>query len=592
MKREPPYVVLIGDIHEARIEQFRGVIQDDFRSKLIVTNNAKDFADVLENRRDLDAVIVHSNMPGHLVTRLRERVQWIKEFDNFYGDILAVFDGPYSYAPKQRRVHALDWATVAGRGDVKRALARFLDDPPGPPGVDLCEPSDLLLDRQVRGLCPEGRLAGGMAHLASMIRDLDFPCRSARVGRLGQGYSGALVLKVEAEHDGKESHYVFKIVKDIDRWKLRREIEHWPVATSTLDPTNMTPRAPELILPKLGALKEQGLVGSGNSCAICYRFLGEPAGKFCDLEAIYLGLDPDVGAASGPTDRPTPADPADRLISDLLDMLRDAWHSRVQIDSRPLWLAEDAEHRQMRVFPPYQLTAWEKAFALGSLEKLARPGRRLLGEQEWVMSADKIQRWLRGDHPLYNRLGRQQPATISHVHGDLNANNILIWKAQQRPFLIDFACFQPNGHVMQDFARLEAEIKFALMDREEAVEDPAFDHSSHRLPIWCLMERDLASAHWAKATMPLGGRERFVARALRLIQGIRRRARETWALNPGGGDSEKNGFLTEYGASLLHYTLRAIGYETLSPFKRLLAVFSAARWIDLLDSGLRDPESS
>jgi hypothetical protein len=593
--KKHPYVVLIGDTDKARVDMLRSVLQDDFRSDLISTNNAYEFSEALKSESlkkepRLDLVIFSCAMPGPREGNLNARVTWIRSACAYYGDLLAIIV-PGSMLPSKPRprVHALDWATDITPSGVKQILSQFLEIPPAPPDVDLYDATDLLLDRQVRGLCVEGRLVQGKAHLANMIRDLEIPpCRSVRVGRLSQGYSGALVLRVEIDHGDEVSHYVIKITKTSDQWKLKREIEHWPIAWKTLDPHKLMPRTPELILPKLGMLKEHGLVGSGNSCAVCYRFLGGPAGRFFDLETVYLGFDPNGLVASGPA---TSVDPAVKLIGDLLVILRNAWYARVRTKRSPLWLADDAEYGELRVFPPYQLTAWEKAFTLGSLEKLARLGRRLLGEQEWVVSAGKIERWLRGDHPHFDHLGLSLPVTISHVHGDLNANNILIWEDHQRPFLIDFACFQQDGHAMQDFARLEAEIKFALMDREDAVEDLAFDHSSHRLPIWCLMERDLASAHWAKATMPLGGRERFVARALRLIQSIRQEARKTWAQGPGGGPPETNGFLTEYGASLLHHTLRAIGYETLSPFKRLLAVFSAAQWIDLIGSHPRDDES-
>jgi len=39
----------------------------------------------------------------------------------------------------------------------------------------------------------------------------------------------------------------------------------------------------------------------------------------------------------------------------------------------------------------------------------------------------------------------------------------------------------------------------------------------------------------------------------------------------------------KYGAALLYSTLRTIGYPRLSGFKRLLAVYSAAKLIEFLD---------
>lgn len=54
---------------------------------------------------------------------------------------------------------------------------------------------------------------------------------------------------------------------------------------------------------------------------------------------------------------------------------------------------------------------------------------------------------------------------------------------------------------------------------------------------------------------------------------IRFQAKEIWDLRSARLDTDP-GFWCEYAAALLYHTLRAIGYDSLSPFKRLLAIAS------------------
>src|SRR5262249_44433338 len=70
--------------------------------------------------------------------------------------------------------------------------------------------------------------------------------------------------------------------------------------------------------------------------------------------------------------------------------------------------------------------------------------------------------------------------TLALVHGDMNSNNVLLgMEYAGPPLLIDLPFFQESGHAMQDFARLEIEIIYALMDcqAENASSLPASDHT-------------------------------------------------------------------------------------------------------------------
>jgi Ternary complex associated domain 9 len=589
-RNEPPYTVLIGDDLDARIKLFATVLQEDYRSQLIAKSNWNDLAAEVLNRRDvLDLVILCTDRRGEFEGRSKERVRLIKEHNGFNVPIIAVSQLAPKFSQRDK-VYPLVWSASHSPSDVRQALRTFLPAPPEPPEVALKSSDDLLLVQQVCALDnEEGKLETGLKHLANMIRDLKFtellaPCRKAVVSRLTQGFSGAVVFRVEVEDDKRRAEYVIKIVSgDYNLRNIQREIKHWPDVSDTLVPHRLKAHAPGLIAPRYGRYKDQGLVESGGSFAVCYEFLGGLIGKVRDLESVYLEHDPEPGSSG--------MDPAHDLIDELIHVLREAWyeirpsgviaHRGASLERRSLWISADAASKEERVFPPYQLSAWNKSLILKSLEEHEKFGRRLLGAGEWKRHVDKIVCWLKGTHPLLELLGEPRPVLIARAHGDLNSKNILWWEDMKYPFLIDFALYQPQSHVMQDFARLEVEIKFALMDRENTVEDPALDHSSSRLPVWCLVERDLASLGWADATIPLGGRERFVARAFSLVQMIRKRGRELRNATPRTRVSERT-FLLEYGSALLYQTLRAIGYTSLSPFKRLLAVFSAAEWIDSL----------
>lgn len=70
------------------------------------------------------------------------------------------------------------------------------------------------------------------------------------------------------------------------------------------------------------------------------------------------------------------------------------------------------------------------------------------------------------------------------------------------------------------------------------------------------------------------GYRRNVRLCFELVQMVRRSAREVQenAECPGAAAGD---FLSEYWPALLYHTVRAIGYPSLSLFKRLLAVYSA-----------------
>jgi hypothetical protein len=104
----------------------------------------------------------------------------------------------------------------------------------------------------------------------------------------------------------------------------------------------------------------------------------------------------------------------------------------------------------------------------------------------------------------------------------------------------------------------------------------AFDLDYQRLPSWCQLEAELANPGWTSSTTSGAG---SLATATELVRVIRNQAVQVW--DKPRGSATADCFRPQYLSALLYHTLRAIAYK-LSPFKRLLAVDSAARLIRVL----------
>jgi hypothetical protein len=106
----------------------------------------------------------------------------------------------------------------------------------------------------------------------------------------------------------------------------------------------------------------------------------------------------------------------------------------------------------------------------------------------------------------------------------------------------------------------------------------ALDHTYSQIPLWVQLEDHLRQEkHWHTAKEPKNWLPAEycddVLLCLEMVQMIRRKADEV--RKKILGDRYAKGFFDEYCIALLYQTLRAIGYNSLSVFKRLLAVHSA-----------------
>ena len=566
-------------------------------------------ARLLENRYDIDPTIVESRdlLQEEIVSALNrgDRIAMVILTEKLPGvsNIFACVAGLKFLVPEGHvvalmvegkpqsdnyspGVHFL--ATPQGVID-EIELFKLLDQtlsPPKPlPVLEILHESDLILQRQIRSLDPEHDGHNGRLRLQRMIRRLRQGCRTARVSRLTQGYSGSLVFRLDL--DGESC--VVKVSRSHELWKIRRDATHWNEIDSALSKGGLLAHAPRLLRPDTPAETGSPWVRDGDFQAEVWSLLGGNLGLFIDLEDAYRW---DASRPASLVQRGFFAHDAESLAESLLRhatlRLRECWYDRAQVSEvGPLWKVEDAPYPGGLATPPYQLTAWWKAEILTAMENLRAIGSRMFpgAYGSWNGDTAAIDRWIHGEPSGISLLDEKSHAVLSPVHGDLNRNNLLLWIDEAQPLFIDFVTYQPAGHTMQDFACLETQIKFWLMDRETTSVHPALDLSPERFGPWCRMERQLASfgdigttAKSSKASDRSAG----VGLALSMISLIRSEARTVHSR--AYGQEETTRFATEYSVALLFHTLRSIAFTGLSPFKRLLAVFSAARLIEALSS--------
>jgi hypothetical protein len=286
---------------------------------------------------------------------------------------------------------------------------------------------------------------------------------------------------------------------------------------------------------------------------------------------------------------------ADRLavLKEVLEWLRGQWYDRAQLSqaAKQFWETPDAPTDQYIELPPYCFTGNAKERIITFLDSFdAQLGERLSlpsASPNWGARVALIRGLLSKDQGLadFSKLDRPLQVLLSPAHGDLNAANILLWLEQkEHPFLIDFPFYQEWGHSAQDFARLEVEMKFMLLDRQAdspAGELPAFDYTPTQMALWLELEEHLLN-DWKKPRpgehdWKRQGHKANVICCFELIQLIRNTAEDVYR-EAGFTDN----FPDEYWAALLYHTLRVLGYSTVSIFKRLFAVYSASSILEKL----------
>ncbi|MBI3415942.1 MAG: hypothetical protein HY043_11620 [Verrucomicrobia bacterium] len=483
-------------------------------------------------------------------------------------------------------------ALITGFGQALRRL-------PNPPKC-LLDEADLALVEQVRGLDAERSFEGGKRILSSLAVRF-FDCDEIEINTLSQGFSGAKVFRIVPKKAGVgNKEYALKLNQWDTGWKITSEVKGQRAATDTLGVSGFTLHIPNLKAPRVSAdpldLELQNAACFGNWLALCYDFLGgERFGKFIDLETA-LTTDP-VDLADRVRGTYLAGPPIDQVRVNILQIVLNwlglNWYmsmikDRVTRNECPIWSTADAPARDYGALPPYALAGKNKQSILSFIDGPdAILGERLCGDT-WQLDRRVI--WqLVGKTDLktsFTRLDRPLPVILSPSHGDMNANNVLLWLNQPNyPFLIDFPFFQTQGHALQDLARLEVAVKFALMDRQRVDSPPgpqAYDYTHTQLKLW--MEFDI---HTLAAPIPdlknsWSSVEHTVNLdlSLKLLREIRIKAVDVQR-QPAGLTTVPE-FFDEYLPALLYYTLLTIGYANLPVFKRLLAVHSCGRMLEKL----------
>ncbi|HEX8719934.1 MAG TPA: hypothetical protein VF736_04775 [Pyrinomonadaceae bacterium] len=591
---------LICDSNPERFALLQGVLEDEF---LTTAENVENFEELQAEfgKRPWRLILVAHDFPLSPSRRSSILAQYFYYLNVHAIEVPKAFvipaDEPEDLqllTPRPQTIHAESAAPAPGRRkQLATEIGTLIPRASRLPEVVLADSPSLR--EQVRRLNERRDLEGGRHVLSHLLRDL-FDWGVAEVGRLGQGASGAKVFRVRPSGAGDGAkEYFLKLSPSADFWKIRLEVEKHAAARQRLGVEDYSIHFVKLVAPRVkNESPEHGLeevVSYGNWHAVCYDFLGESEfGKFIDLETAIVAPAGDLAARTRGTRYE--ADPPDatavlalrhRLFETALEWLTRNWYAKEGVwrrETRALWETVDTPDSTYPVMPPYQLAGKSKAFVLSFLDSnSAKLGERFFdGWAEYRRSVWGLVERGRGatGAPL---LDRELSVVLSPAHGDMNANNLLLWLDRpEHPFLIDFPFFQEAGHALQDFARLEVEIKLALMDRQADSppgELQALDYTYTQVALWKEMEDHLLSPDWQrdKTDWAAGAYTANVNFCLGLVRGLRVKALE---VQRQGGAAAPD-FLAEYLPALLYHTVRAVGYDTLSIFKRLLSVYSAGR---------------
>jgi hypothetical protein len=590
-------IVLIGDSNLQRAELLKRIIEENFAATVFSFDSFEELQEAIEIHNpklilianDLvfyKNVLIEPQTQVYFLTlgNKHQRYKLACITPNNHEPILENLLPPPTY------IHVpLLPLTDKQQEQIGTELGSLLPKPPKPPKILLEDSSSLR--QQVRGLSIEHNLTEGEKILSEIILQF-FDCEEAEITSLGQGLSGASVFRFCPKKNGEMlGEFVLKLSSTKDFWKIKQEVERYEAAKAYLGIENYKTHYAVMREPVIQPEIEKYIVNhSSGWWAVCYDFLGGPKfGELIDLETAFIAASRTIEEKTANTrfqigdTNPSTVDACRFLIWETaLDWLCKNWYQKaglVKRDFSNVWNSENSRDDQYVTFPPYRLSGKSKSFILSFLDSRATTlGERLI--PNWENHRSRVWSFIDKSESLtgINLLDASIPFVLSPAHGDLNANNLLLWLAEaNHPFLIDFPFFQPSGHALQDFARLEVEIKLSLMDKQtESNALPALDYTYTQIDLWIELEGHLLSDKWQEGLniWKSNGYKDNVESCLKLIQIVRNKAENVQRQSLDSLPPTE--FLNEYLPALLFHTLRAIGYPTLSIFKRLYSVYSAS----------------
>ncbi|MEP7340408.1 MAG: hypothetical protein ABI977_21940 [Acidobacteriota bacterium] len=604
---DPRETVLIGDASQERFDLFEEILHDNFHLKALQFRTFVVLEDKIEEvgedggKRDWRLVIFADDLPQSAMDKQPTPERYASRLN---GNVLPlVCIG--SRKPRPNLPNGVRYIDVPPKptGELSKTIVAQLDTftTAIPPEVKLpalnYEPEDRTLREQIRSLSRERDRKDGEKIVRHLIYCF-FKCTNATIEQLGQGLSGARVFLLRLEEQGRAKSFVLKLSDEDNLWKLKEEVNRHREATKHLGAKRY-----KVHLPSLNPCSEnhsEFIAHYRNWVAVCYDYLGDDHQQsgIIDLETLLIQAPDKLNQKTGKTrfnatylsSGQSPLEVRKNVFEEFLNWLCQEWYQKGELNqqNKAMWKPADCEPGKYPRVPPYQLKGKEKGLALGFLYgKDARKVAQLL--PGWEGHRDKVWEFLEQTGETTGIAALDQPvlATLSPAHGDLNSNNAIFWLEQaNHPFLIDFPFFQEEGHALQDFARLEIEIIYALMDcqEENASKLKAGDHSHTQFDLWLRLINHLTNGEdcaWQddeiseniEHCLDLIQLLRLKAAAVRMPQG------QMTSIDPAAAD-----FLTEYLPPLLYYTLREIGYSSRPIFKRLLAVYSASQILLCLEN--------
>ncbi len=563
--------ILVLDENEERRAKLTKVIRERWRFP-VVGNPGLDVGTVVSRRLD--------RLPGGKVLwRSPCRVDELWEaFGDFRSEIELV-----RIEEDQSRLYARLAQVVippsADEDEIEHELTDRFGDPPEPPAVptlDELAASDLRLHRLVKNLGHDG---------TTIIQELVFQIFPEARGPIslkwvGEGYSSSVLLQLAfSDQRGHKRYRVLKLTPASERPKCVAELNNYP--KTDLDQAKMSGTlVPSIFCNESGAGTENGEPGVaeyGNWVAVAYDLIGTEDQNFCDLAESYFERD-DV-RKSGFQDAD---DPARNVLEWCLSRIRTQWYALGEFTDLQLWTGEDKANISDRYcMPPYGFTSAEKRRITKELRSLGSYGQCVL-QSSYEPDFEVVTR------VVWDGLAKSHfvPVMLSRIHGDMNGGNLRCNIDQGQGFFIDLARHHPSSHTLQDFARLEVEIKYVFMDAGPGSGSTHRDLNPTSFSLWTLVEEAMLPDDWSRNLEVAADASGCVHRAVSLINYVRREAFQTQQNRQnelGLSTSSSQYFQTAYRAALLYETIWAITWGALPIVKRLLATHSAARLAEFLE---------